>query len=473
MTEELNVIWEEIKKSLCNTFTSPIVDLWFTPLILERFENDTIVFSTDSPLKYRIVGDKYLPLIADGFKEFLGFEVKVIIELFQVEDGKRKAIANSLNKETSIPKEIIRSSIEASEFGSPSFPFRFEYTFENFIVGSSNRFAHAACLGVADNPACVEAMKGEGNFMSPYNPLFIYGPSGIGKTHLLHAIVNRIKQNLPDVKILYIRGDDFINQMIDHLARKTMHEFKDKYRKCDVLLIDDIQFIAGKTSTQEEFFHTFNALYEEHKQIILTSDRPPREIKPLEDRLVTRFEWGILADIQPPDTELRVAIIKKKAEQVNITIPEDVLEFLAENLRSNIRQIEGAIKKLSALTFLTGREVTLELAKDCIVELMGGEEPISITVDKVFATVFKHYGIKKEDIISEKRQKEIAWARHVSIYLIRMITDMSFPNIAKIFGKKNHTTILSSYQLIKKRIDCEPPIAVEISTLMKEVNEDA
>ena len=236
-----------------------------------------------------------------------------------------------------------------------------------------------------------------------------------------------------------------------------------------MLLIDDIQFIAGKASTQEEFFHTFNALYEEHKQIILTSDRPPREIKPLEERLVTRFEWGLLADIQPPDMELRVAIIKKKAEIVGITLPEEVLDFLAENLRSNVRQIEGAIKKLGALAFLSGREINIELAQSCIIELMGGDEPVSMTVDKVFTAVKRHYGITREEILSENRKKEIANARHITVYLIRKLTDMSFPNLAKILNKKNHTTCISSFQLMEKRLAAELPLQTEINALIKEI----
>ncbi len=475
-TEELNGIWEEIKKSLCSTYTESQVELWFGHLILERFERDIIYFSTDFPLKYRIVSEKYGDVLEKAFTDFFGFPIQVEFELYTKDDEGNRVLSASTCPSFELPKlgkekEKKPAVIEASEVGSPSFPYRFEYTFDNFIVGSSNCFAHAACLAVAENPACLEVMKKNVDHMSPYNPLFIYGPSGIGKTHLLHAIVNEIKATLPEVKILYIRGDDFINQMIEHLSKKTMNEFKEKYRKCDVLLIDDIQFIAGKPSTQEEFFHTFNALYEDHKQIILTSDRPPRDIKPLEDRLITRFEWGILADIQPPEMELRVAIIKKKAEQVNIVIPEDVLEFLAENLRSNIRQIEGAIKKLSALTFLTGREVTFELAKQCTIELMGGDEPVSITVDRVFGTLTRHYGIKKEDIVSEKRLKEIATVRHIAIYLIRTLTEMSFPNIAKIFGKKNHTTILSSYQLVQKKMEKEAAYSLEVSALAKEISE--
>ncbi len=469
LMEELQEIWGEIKKSYVQIYTESIVDLWFEPLVLDRYEMDYIYFTTESPVKYRVVSQKYRKVMAESFSNFLGFEVGIVIEQVEMRNGHPVTVASirPIDTEETPPKR----PTEAYEFGTERFPYRFEYTFENFIVGSSNRFAYAASLGVAENPACVEAMRGEGDYMSAYNPLFIYGPSGIGKTHLLHAIVNRIKQKLPEVKILYIRGDDFINQMIEHLSKKTMNEFKNKYRKCDVLLIDDIQFIAGKTSTQEEFFHTFNALYDDHKQIILTSDRPPREIKPLEDRLVTRFEWGILADIQPPDPELRIAIIKKKAEQVKLKMSEEVLEYLAENLRSNIRQIEGAIKQLSAMSFLTGNEVSLELATQCIRKLVGGTEPIRDTVDRIFKVIHKHYGVPKEDLLSEKRVREVVMARHAAIYLVKKITGMSYPNLAKVFYKKNHTTMLSSCQLIQKKVDTESAFALEMLNLEKEVNE--
>ncbi len=470
MLEEIHAIWGEIKKTYRKIYTDSIVDLWFEPLEIDRYELDAVYFSTDNVIKYRVVTSKYKEVLEQSFSDFLGFPVKVFVEHVEIKNGMKYLIGSDepvfVNP---IPRE--NRHIEASEFGTEKFPFRFEYTFENFIVGSSNRFAHAACLGVAENPACVEAIKGDGNYMSPYNPLFIYGPSGIGKTHLLHAIVNRIKLNLPEVKILYIRGEDFITQMINHLTRKTMNDFKNKYRSCDVLLIDDIQFIAGKTSTQEEFFHTFNALYEDHKQIILTSDRPPREIKPLEDRLVTRFEWGILADIQPPDLELRTAIIKKKAEQVKLKMSDEVLEFLAENLKSNVRQIEGAIKKMSAMTFLTGSEVSLELASKCVADLTGGAEPMSATIDRVFRVIEKHYGVNKDDLLSEKRVRSIVMARHAAIYLIRKITGMSYPGLKKLFGKKDHTAMISSYNLIVRKIEEEPAFALEMNNMEKEATE--
>ena len=476
LIDELNDIWEEVKRSFRDRYDESTIDLYFSPLKLVSFEKGVIHFTIDSYLKHKIICEKYLELIRDGFERFLGFAPDVSVDY--VENPNKQTfpvgfrVAEQMKKQMEEEKEQERKIVEAAEFGSANLPFRFEYTFDNFIVGSSNTFAHATSLGVAENPAFLENDPVLADTLrSTYNPLFIYGPSGLGKTHLLHAVVNRIREKYPTAKILYIRGDDFTNQLIDHLSRGAMNEFKEKYRKCDVLLIDDVQFIAGKPSTQEEFFHTFNALYDEHKQIILTSDRPPREIKPLEDRLVTRFEWGLLADIQPPDLELRIAILKKKAEQIKLTISDDVLNFLAENLRSNIRQIEGAIKKLGALSFVTGSEVTMELAKGCIIELLGGEEPVNITVDKIFATVYRHFGVKKEDILSEKRNKDIANARHVVVYLIRHITDMSYPGIAKLLDKKNHTTCISSFQLIEKKIAAEPLFASEIDTILKEISE--
>ena len=336
-------------------------------------------------------------------------------------------------------------------------PCNQKYTFSNFIVGNSNKFAHAACVAVAERPA------------TDYNPLFIYGQSGLGKTHLLYAITNELIKKKPDINIIYTKSEDFTNYLVECLKDRAMDRFRQKFRSCDVLLIDDIQFIAGKDSTQEEFFHTFNALYEEHKQIILTSDRPPSDIKTLEYRLKTRFEWGLIADIQPPEFELRLAIIKKKSEQAGINIPDDVCEFLAENLRTNIRQIEGSIKKLRALSFLTGTDITMEMARGCVAELLGGAEPVSVTVDKIFAAVYKKYGIPKEDILGSRRTKEIAFARHVTSYLIRNITEMSLPNIGKLLGR-DHSTIISSIDTIEKKLRTDKIFNIEIEQMIKEVN---
>lgn len=465
--EEIREVWNMVKEAFRAKLSESTANLWFGDLEILSFEESSktnnhqsdfiITMGTASEFKFDIIQKKYLEDIQNEFCRLLGLEVHVNLTFtgsaVSAEQLKSSVIGIPLSEEPSSK----RSKPAEEEHDSKSMPdYSFEYTFENFIVGSTNKFAQAACVAVANHPA------------ENYNPLFIYGNSGLGKTHLMYATINRMKQNNPNIKIMYTKGEDFTNQMIACLASKTMEDFRDKYRKCDVLLIDDIQFIAGKTATQEEFFHTFNALHEEKKQIILTSDRPPRDIKPLEDRLVTRFEWGLLADIEPPDLELRIAIIKKKAEQVNVLIPDDVLTFLGENLRSNIRQIEGAIKKLGALSFLSGKEITMELAHECISELLGGAEPISVTVEKIFTAAYRKYGISKEQVTGKNRSKDIANARHIVIYLIREMTEMSFPNIAKIF-ERDHSTIISSYNLIATKVFSEPIFASEINDLKKDV----
>ncbi len=465
--EEIREVWNMVKEAFRAKLSESTANLWFGDLEILSFEESSktednhscfiITMGTASEFKFDIIQKNYLDDIQSEFCHLLGLDVRVNLTF----TGSAVSSDQLKTSVTGIPlaTEEHSNQPQPTEESSPkSMPdYSFEYTFENFIVGSTNKFAQAACVAVANHPA------------ENYNPLFIYGNSGLGKTHLMYATINRMKQNNPNIKIMYTKGEDFTNQMIACLANKTMEDFRDKYRKCDVLLIDDIQFIAGKTATQEEFFHTFNALHEEKKQIILTSDRPPRDIKPLEDRLVTRFEWGLLADIEPPDLELRIAIIKKKAEQVNVLIPDDVLTFLGENLRSNIRQIEGAIKKLGALSFLSGKEITMELAHECISELLGEAEPISVTVEKIFTAAYRKYGISKEQVTGKNRSKDIANARHIVIYLIREMTEMSFPNIAKIF-ERDHSTIISSYNLIATKVFSEPLFASEIGDLKKDIS---
>lgn len=459
--EEIKQVWDAVRESLSDVIPQTTVNIWFGDVIISDFSDDVIKMEIKSELRLKTIKEKYLDLVEERFSEYLGFPVKVELVFTGTPIDKKEMIRQIMSRipQSERTQSAAPAAPEQSEdhlLGSTLPPFNFEYTFENFIVGSSNKFAHAACVAVARQPA------------KNYNPLFIYGPSGIGKTHLLYAITNQLREKNPDVNVIYIKGEDFTNQMIDCLSRQAMSEFREKYRDCDVLLIDDIQFIAGKISTQEEFFHTFNALYENHKQIILTSDRQPREIKTLEDRLKTRFEWGLIADIQPPDLELRVAIIKKKAEQVNVALPEEVLTYLAENLRSNIRQIEGAIKKLGARSILEGIEINMDIARSCISELLGGAEPISVTVEKIFSSVYQHYGIKKEDLISSKRNKEIAYARHICIYLIREVTEMSLPNIAKIFNR-DHSTIMNSIDTIQRKVMTDAILDFDIKEIKKEV----
>ena len=446
--QEISEIWELVKESFRSELSESTTNLWFGDVKILSYKDDVITMGIASEFKFNKIQNSFLDTIKKSFCEILGNTVDVNLVFTGA------ATASDSVRSQSPAQDIKKSTIEVRNLAN----YNFEYTFENFIVGNTNKFAHAACYAMANNPAS--------NYN--YNPLFIYGNSGLGKTHLLYAIINRLKENNPDIRIIYTKGEDFTNQMISCLANKSMEDFREKYRNCDVLLIDDIQFIAGKISTQEEFFHTFNALHEEKKQIILTSDRPPRDIKTLEERLKTRFEWGLIADIEPPDLELRIAIIKKKAEQVNVSIPDEVLTFLAENLRSNIRQIEGAIKKLGALSFLSGKIITMELAKESIADLLDGAEPISITVDKIFSAVFNKYGISKEDLTGPKRNKEIANARHISVYLIREMTEMSFPNIAKLYNR-DHSTIMTSYNTMHQKAQMDASFSLQMSELKKDI----
>jgi chromosomal replication initiator protein len=447
--EELKSVWDMVKDSFREELTETTINLWFGDMEILSFEGDRITLSLSNELKFGIVKERFLSKIQEKFCRLLGFDVQVSLTYSGSAVSADQIKSNVIGMQPSPTPEAADTKKEIPIYN-------FEYTFENFIVGSTNKFAYATSIAVADRPA------------TDYNPLFIYGNSGLGKTHLMSAIINRMKKNNPNVRVIYIKCEDFINHMISCITNKNMEEFRDKYRKCDVLLIDDIQFIAGKNSIQEEFFHTFNALYEEKKQIILTSDRPPRDIQRLEDRIKSRMEWGLLADIEPPDLELRIAIIKKKAEQVNVKLSDDVLTFLGENIRSNIRQIEGAIKKLGALSFLSGKEITMEVAKECISELLGGAEPVNVTVDKVFAAVYKQYGVSKEDLIGPKRNKDIAMARHITIFLIRQITEMSLPSIGKIFDRE-HATVISSLKVVDDRMNRDPAFVNELTDLKHEI----
>ena len=456
---EINEIWSMVKGQIKQKIGTTAVELWFGDIDIISFSDDNVLtMLAGSDFKKKIIIDRYKSDLEALFKEYMGFDIKINIESknqqANVEDIKRRLT----NLENTVETEDDEDTEKDITLGSTMPAVNFEYTFDNFIVGNSNKFAHAACVAVADRPA------------QDYNPLFIYGPSGLGKTHLLYAVTNEIKKKNPYANIIYIRGEDFTNQMIESLAKKSMAKFRDKYRTCDVLLVDDIQFIAGKYATQEEFFHTFNSLYEDGKQIILVSDRPPRDIETLEDRIKTRFEWGLIADIQPPDLELRIAIFKNKLSQAGISVSDEIITYLAENLRSHIRQIEGAVKKLVALKYLSGNEITLDLVKGCMSELLGGAEPINVTVDKIFGAVEKKYGVTKSELVSKSRVKEIAQARHITIHLIRTMTEMSLPAIGKLFNR-DHTTVLASLDSIDKKMASSSAFEAEINNLIKEIKD--
>jgi len=458
----LDDIWEQTLLEMSKTYSSLAMELWFNDLKFIELKDDEAILLCESNFKRDMVQNKHREAVEKNLTNILGFDIGVKFITAGTEETppvKENEPVVKVKEETPHAKPADKQDNHpASSFSKV---LKTEYTFDTFVVGNSNKFAHAACTAVANNPA------------REYNPLFIYGPSGLGKTHLLYAISNRILEANENMNIVYVKGEDFMNQLIESIrtvGTEVPAEFRDKYRKADVLLIDDIQFIAGKPGTQEEFFHTFNALYEDEKQIILTSDRPPRDIQPLEDRLKTRFEWGMIADIQPPDFELRVAIMKNKARNLELSIPDEVFNFLAENLRSNVRQLEGAIKKIGAQSFLNKVDITLELAISCTYDLLSGSEPVAVTVDKIVDKVAKKYGITVEDIKGRKRTREIANPRHIAIFIIRKMTDMSLPAIGRLFSR-DHTTIMSSLENIETELKSNSLLEIEINEIIKEIKE--
>ena len=459
--DDLSSVWSVILDYIAEKVSKTEMAIWFKDLKLAYLDDEKAILLIGSDVKKNDINSHFSARLSEYFADVLGYSVTVSVYSDEFSAFDLDAILNpdgqSSKAEEALPLEENNPSSEAE---SPYHPREFnqEYTFENFIVGSSNKFVYAAATAVANNPS------------GSYNPLFIYGPSGLGKTHLMYAVTNELKKKNPNIKILYVKGEEFTNQLVDSISKKSTNQFREKYRKADVLLIDDIQFIAGKEATQEEFFHTFNALHEEHKQIILSSDRPPHEIKTLEDRLKSRFEWGLIADIQPPDFELRLAILKSKAQQAGLDIPKEALTYIADNIQSNIRQLEGVIKKLGAMQLLSGTPITFEVAQRTVDEI-GGVKQISDEekMDRIVAAVAKKYGISTSDIMGTKRNKEISFPRHVSIYIARKTTGLSLPQIGKFFSR-DHTTVMSSINAVETELKRNPNLDFELKELTKEIN---
>ncbi len=390
--------------------------LWINTLQPLKLDENVACFTVPSDFQATVIRKNYSKIIRDALESVLGFEVDIDISVQEENiDYDEDTDPNQLKKE-------LEESFTNAEYG---------YTFDTFIVGRSNEFAYAACTSVAKEPG------------STYNPLFIHGPSGLGKTHLMTAISNEIKRRDPKTNIIYVTGETFANELINAIQqKKDTSQFHQKYRSADVLLIDDVQFIAGKESTQEEFFHTFNELHKVGKQIVLTSDRPPKDIKTLEDRIRTRFEWGLIADISTPDFETRVAIIRRKAEMLNLIIPDDVSEYIANKLKGNIRQLEGCVKKLKASKHLVGTPPSMAQAQNAIREILSDEQPAPITIERILNEVGNVYGVSAEDIISKKRSAQISIARKVSCYVLKEVTDMSYKSIGMELGARDHSTII-------------------------------
>ena len=471
-----SIIWQSVLAHIKDTLPEAAYKLWFPETELFLLDDKRAVIKIPSDLKKNILTTKFGDTIKDALATVIGFNLPIIIVSSeekepdpadfddQIENNFSKGeIIDELEREANSPSheeyERKHPSTLYSDMKNP------EYQFDNFIVGNSNKMAYAASLAVANNPSLFEQSNKEN-----YNPLFIFGNSGLGKTHLLYAIMNRISERFPELVIIYVKGEEFTTELINCISQKTTSQFKNKYRKADVLLIDDIQFIAGKDSIQEEFFHTFNALYEAKKQIILAADRPPRDMNRLEDRLKSRFEWGLMADIQVPDYELRTAIIKDKAKKMGVNIPADCLVLIAEKLKSNIRQLEGVVRKIAAQNFLTGTPITKEVVLNCIHDIYENPAITEITTDKIIKVVSKKYGILDEDIKGRKRQNEIANARHIAIYLMSQIKGMTSTQIGKFFDR-NHTTVLASIKIVEERMKDNPLFKIEIDDIIKDIKD--
>ena len=437
--ESLKEMWELVCEHLKKSCGEVIYEIWFRPLEISSFDGMTVTIAT-SEFKRKIIEQQFGNDLREAFKQVMGFEVKV--ELINAETVVKEKPAS----DTSAGANATSLSIEKN-------------TFSTFVVGSSNRFAHAAAQAVAATPGAA------------YNPLFIYGNSGLGKTHLLCAISNEVKKNNPDADIIFTRGEDFVNLIVDGIQKNRMHEIHQKYRNCDVLVVDDIQFIAGRASTQEEFFHTFNALTQEGKQIVLASDRMPKDIEILDERLRNRFEWGLIADIQPPDIETRMAIIKRKADILGLALPDDVVQFVAEKIRTNIRQLEGAVKKINALVNIEGAAINIAMAQSAIKDLMSDSRPVSAVVNNIIAETARTFGVPQNDIISKKKDAKTARARQIAIYVVREMTDLTQKEISEYFGGRDRTTILYSVETVAKDCEKDSMLKRTIDIIMKNVQE--
>ncbi len=413
-----------------------------------RIDDDTIVIQAEDKIVIDIIEKKYLKTILIAISEVMNesFDIRFVLE-----DDTEEVPSNKKQSDKTAAQTVNHS------YGN----LNNRYTFETFVVGNNNKFANAAALAVAEAPA------------EAYNPLFIYGGVGLGKTHLMHSIAHFILNENPDTKVLYVSSEVFTNELINSIRADKNESFRQKYRNIDVLLVDDIQFIAGKERTQEEFFHTFNTLYEAKKQIIISSDRPPKEIETLEERLRSRFEWGLIADIQAPDFETRMAILKNKAELESLDLDDDVLQYVAANIKSNIRELEGAVTKIvaySRLIHLGNEQITKKIAEDALKDLIAPQEDTVVTPQLILEVVSEHYNISPQDLTSKKRPREIAYPRQIVMYLSRKLTDASLPKIGEILGKRDHTTVLHGYEKINKEIAKDPTLKNSIDILIKKIN---
>lgn len=424
-------LWEMVKEECKNQVSESIYNVWFKDMELVSFDDNKVVIAL-SDFKRKIVESRFMDKLESSFKNVIGFDIQIIL----------------VDVEKAVPVKAEETEDALTD----------EDTFDSFIVGASNKFAYAAANAVANDPG------------GKYNPLFIHGNSGLGKTHLLNAIAHQVKLTHPEANIVYTRGESFTNELVKYIGQKSTEAFHDKYRNADILLVDDVQFIAGKDSTQEEFFHTFNALYQAGNQIVLTSDRPPKEIALLEDRLRNRFEWGLMADIQSPDLETRMAIIKRKAEVLNFDLPDVIVQYIAEKLKNNIRQLEGAVKKMQAFVTMQGMPVNIMTAQTAIKDIIVDNSPTPVTINKIVTEVARTYGADSADIYSKKQNAQTTEMRQMAMYIVREMTGLSTKLIGREFNR-DHSTVVYSLDKFTKRYHEDSKLRSVVDNIIKNIRD--
>jgi chromosomal replication initiator protein len=436
-------LWSQVLDRLRDHLDSGEYETWFEPTSFLGAKGDQI--------DVRVPDGRFVDTLAERF----GRDIRRSLDALKAPDIRVHFVADSatLGSTGDASADIEPEPSNTSEL--PPSHFSPRYTFETFVVGSSNQLAYAASQSVADNPS------------GSFNPLFIYGGAGLGKTHLIQAIGHKIRTTRPQARVVYMSADNFVTDLITSIRYDRMASFRDRYRSVDALLLDDIQFLAGKERTQQEFFHTFNALYESQKQIAFTSDAPPRDMPNLEERLRSRFEWGLIADIQPPDIETKVAILRKKAEERDIRLPNDVSLFIAERVRSNVRELEGHLNRVAAYASLTGHPIDMDLTREALRDLLAKENK-PITPQEILKIVSTHYGIKVTDLKSKSNARPIAYPRQVAMYLCKKLTDLSYPEIGKLFNNKHHSTVIYSVEKIVKLRADDPSVDNTIDMLLKQ-----
>ncbi|MFD3155349.1 chromosomal replication initiator protein DnaA [Haloimpatiens sp. FM7330] len=449
MDVHLTQIWEKTLNIIKGELTEVSFNTWIKSIIPIAIEQDLLKLGVPNNFTKEILENRYKTLIANAIKLITSKKYNINF-IIATEDAVETNPKRIIKKE----RDKLLTSDETTCNLNP------KYTFDSFVIGNSNRFAHAASLAVAESPA------------KAYNPLFIYGGVGLGKTHLMHAIGHYILQNNPNAKVVYVTSEKFTNELINSIKDDKNVDFRNKYRNVDILLIDDIQFIAGKERTQEEFFHTFNALHEANKQIILSSDRPPKEIPTLEDRLRSRFEWGLIADIQAPDFETRIAILKKKADVESLNIPNEVMVYIANKIKSNIRELEGALIRIVAFSSLTNKEISVDLASEALKDIISSNQNKQITIGLIQDIVSSYFNLSINDFKSSRRTRNITYPRQIAMYLCRKLTDMSLPKIGEEFGGRDHTTVIHAYEKISNNLKKDISLKNMVDELAKKISQN-